>query len=220
DRFRGRVSTVVGFDGASGWGLDMSGMPMVLDLEEIETPRLVFAALSGRWTDEEAFDVELDPAHSDHLVVALRLALRGTAEGATLLLDRATWLPRRLERPLVGWERTWDFDDYGADDGILLPRRLTRTQGGLTEVDRFETLATQAGDPATVYRAITTEPDDVRYDAAIAPRIELMKIRTGHVFARPKIDGEEAGWFAFDTGSGAGFTLLPEMAERLAMARF
>ena len=219
DRFHGRAGTVVGFDGTSGWGLDMSGMPMALDLEEIDTPRLVFAVLSGQWMDVETFDVELDPARSDDLVVALRLALRGTAEGATLLLDRATWLPKRLERPIVGWERTWDFDDYRTDS-VTLPRRLTRTQGGRADVDRFESLTTQTGDPTTVYRALTAEPDDVRYDATVPPRIELMKIRTGHVFVRPRIDGQEVGWFAFDTGSGAGFTLLPEVAERLGMPRF
>jgi predicted aspartyl protease len=220
DRFQGRVGTVVGFDGERGWGLDMSGMPMALDLDEIETPRLVFAIVSGRWLDEGAFDAQIEPARSDDRFVALRLGLRGGAERAVLLLERTTWLPHRLERPMVGWERTWHFDDYRPDSGITLPRRLTRTQGGLTEVDRFERLATQLEDPAPGYRAITTEPDDVRYDTTIAPRIELMKIRTGHVFVRPKIDGEEVGWFAFDTGSGAGFTILASVAERLGMPRF
>ena len=180
----------------------------------------MFAVLSGLWLDEGSFDVELDPARSDDRFVALRLGLRSEVEGAMLLLERSTWLPQRLERPLVGWERTWHFDDYQADSGITLPRRLTRTQGGLTEVDRFQDVVTQTEAPALGYRAITTEPEDVRYDITIAPRIELMKIRTGHVFVRPKIDGEDVGWFAFDTGSGAGFTLLASVAERLGMPRF
>ena len=220
DRFQGRVSTVVGFDGETGWGLDMSGMPRTLDLDEVDTPRLVFAVLSGHWLDQGSFEIELHPTRSDDGVVALLLGLRGAAASATLLLDRSTWLPKRLERPLVGWERTWDFDDYRTDSGVTLPRRLAHTQAGLTDVDRFEVLTMQADHPASCYRAITTEPDDVRYDDAVPPRIELMKIRTGHVFVRPRIDGEDVGWFAFDTGSGAGFTLLATVAERLGMPRF
>lgn len=35
-----------------------------------------------------------------------------------------------------------------------------------------------------------------------------------------KIDGRDVGWFAFDTGSGAGFTLLASFADELGMPRF
>jgi hypothetical protein len=221
ERFRGRIATTTGFDGRSGWALDLSGMPMILDLDELETPRLVFGVLSGRWLyDERSFDVELDPTRAGDTGIALRIGLRGAAAGATLLLDRASFLPMRLERPLVGWQRTWEFDAFRAEGGVTLPRRVTQTQGGLADVDRFQTLLPLDADPSLVYRAITAEPEDARYDATIPPRIELMKIPTGHVFVRPRIDGQEVGWFAFDTGSGAGFTLLAEVADRLGMPRF
>jgi hypothetical protein len=220
ERFRGRVGTTVGYDGERGWALDMSGMPASLDLDEVETPRLVYAVLTGHWLDEDgSFELDLDPALTDDRDVGLRLSVRGAAAPGTLLLDPTTWLPRRLERPLVGWARTWEFDGYRAESGLTLPRRITHIQGGLADVDHLESVTPLLDDPSLAYRTVTAEPDDVRYDPAVPPRIELMKIRTGHVFVRPKIDGRDVGWFAFDTGSGAGFTLLDAIAEDLGMPR-
>jgi len=217
ERVASRAGTTTGFDGRRGWGLDLSGMPLTLDLDDEETPRLLYAVVSGYWLHGEEFAAEVDRSRGDDREVALRLRLRGAAVGATLFLDRATWLPRRLERPIVGWPRIWEFDDYRPAHGAVLPFRLTSRQGGLTDVDRFETVGPAAGDP---YRPVTAEPADSRYDPSIPPRIELMKIHTGHVFVRPKIDGHDPGWLAFDTGSGAGFTLLPSVADRLGMPRF
>jgi len=129
-------------------------MPGALELDELETPRLLYAVLTGHWLDEDgSFELDLDPVRTDNRQVGLRLSVRGTAA------------------------------------------------------------------PATAYRAVTAEPDDVPYDPAVPPRIELMKIRTGHVFVRPKIDGRDVGWFAFDTGTGAGLTLLDAIAEELGMPR-
>lgn len=220
ERFRGRVSTTIGFDGRRGWGLDMTGMPMPLDLENLETPRLVYAVVSGHWLHGDAFELELEPEGGDPRHVALHLMLRGGTAGATLLLDRTTWLPHRLERPFVGWPRIWEFGDYRTEHGAALPRRLTLAQGGLMDIDRLESLEAIATPAADLYRPITIEADDSRYDPSISPRIDLMKIHTGHVFVRPRIDGQEVGWLAFDTGSGAGFTLLPSVADRLGMPRF
>lgn len=217
ERIRGRVSTTTGYDGRRGWALDPSGMPMTLDLDDEQTPRLVYAVISGHWLRGNEFEVELHPDSGDGDEVRLRLELRGSATGATVALDRATWLPRRLERPIVGWPRIWEFDDYRVTQGASIPFRWTATQGGLTDVDRLATASPAAGD---LYGPVTGEPDDYRYDPSIPARIDLMKIATGHVFVRPRIDGQDAGWLAFDTGSGAGFTLLPSVADRLGMPRF
>ncbi|HJQ98353.1 MAG TPA: hypothetical protein VJ826_08560, partial [Candidatus Polarisedimenticolaceae bacterium] len=59
ERVRGRVSTTAGYDGRRGWALDISGMPMTLDLDDEETPRLVYAVVSGYWLYGEEFQVEL-----------------------------------------------------------------------------------------------------------------------------------------------------------------
>jgi predicted aspartyl protease len=102
---------------------------------------------------------------------------------------------------------------------VTLARTLVRTEGGVAGVDRFEALTVVRGEAAR-FRPVTSEPDDARYDPSVEPRIALLKIDSGHVFVRPKIDGREVGWFALDTGSGAGFTILPRVADALDLPRF
>ncbi len=221
DRFEGGIGTTAAFDGRVGWGLDMSGMPMPLDLDDLETPRTVYGVLSGRWLDEDgSFHVELDPSRADDRCVGLRIRIKDGVMDALLLLDRATWLPARLERRFVGWERSWEFVDHRTEGGFTLPRKLICSQEGLAEIDRFETLALLPGDAASPYAPVTTEPKDSRFDPAVSPRLALRKIASGHVFVRPRISGRDVGWFVFDTGSGAGFALLASVADEIGLPRF
>ncbi len=220
DRFDGPLSTAAGFDGETGWGLDMTGMPMRLDLDDLETPRFVYGVLSGQWLAEDgSFQVELDPREPEGHHVGLRLRIRGGVADAALLLDRATWLASRLERPLVGWMRSWEFSDYRRESGLILPRTLTHTQGGLADVDHFESLTLLPHAEASPCRPVPAEPDDHRFDRSVSPRLVLRRIPSGHVFVRPRIDGAERGWFALDTGSGAGFTILASLADEIGMPR-
>jgi Aspartyl protease len=220
DRFEGPLSTALGFDGETGWGLDMTGMPMRLDLDDLETPRLVYGVLSGQWLAEGGgFQVEFDPRESEGKHIGLRLRVRGAATDSALFLDRATWLPSRLERPLVGWMRSWEFSNYRMESGLTLPRKLVHSQGGLADVDHFESLTLQSDALESPCRPVTTEPDDHRFDGSVSARLALRRIPSGHVFVRPKIDGAERGWFALDTGSGAGFTILASLADEIGMPR-
>ena len=57
--------------------------------------------------------------------------------------------------------------------------------------------------PADVYDPVTKRPDDTRFDTAMSPDIAVKRAMTGHILVRPKVDGQEIGWFIFDTGAAA-----------------
>ncbi len=59
-------------------------------------------------------------------------------------------------------------------------------------------------------------PKSISFDAAAPASVELEVARatSGHLLVRPKVNGEEAGWFIFDTG--AGITCIDKaLAEKL-----
>src|SRR5262249_5548057 len=63
-------------------------------------------------------------------------------------------------------------------------------------------------------------PKDTEFKSDKSAPIELKRTRTGHFFVRPKINAQDLGWFALDTGSGAGMTIVPEATERAGMPSF
>jgi hypothetical protein len=111
DSFAGRVGMTVAFDGSAGWGLDMTAMPMGLDLDELETPRIVCGVLSGLWLREDGpFDVELDRAKTDEQTVGLKLSLRGGTVGHRCISiaprgDRRAWSGRSSDGSGAGTSR-------------------------------------------------------------------------------------------------------------------
>jgi predicted aspartyl protease len=60
-------------------------------------------------------------------------------------------------------------------------------------------------------------PADARFDPAVAPLIESMRVKTGHVLVHPRLSGKDVGWFILDTGAGA-LCLAPEVGEKLGLA--
>src|SRR5262245_44454057 len=48
-RTQTRWAEVAGFDGTTGWGLDHSGAPRVLELEDQELPQSIVWITTGRW---------------------------------------------------------------------------------------------------------------------------------------------------------------------------
>lgn len=56
----------------------------------------------------------------------------------------------------------------------------------------------------------------VAFDPAIAAELEVKRAPTGHLLVRPRINGQEAGWFIFDTGAGIEVISTPHV-ERLGL---
>lgn len=69
-----------------------------------------------------------------------------------------------------------------------------------------------------------TQPDDeevaapkqVRVDAAAKAELEVVRATSGHLLVKPTVNGQDIGWFIFDTG--AGITCIDKtIAEKLSL---
>src|SRR5215212_5762357 len=187
----GPLGSVTGFDGSAAWELDWSGMPRLLELEDLELAQLEAAFRSGRWlADDGPFDVSVDAAKTDDKQVAFNLALKRGLLNATVFVDRATWLPKTVTRRGVGGEEVMGLGDYRETLGFRFPHRVTRTLGGTTSFYEITTVAAAPGSSLARYRPVTAHPADTRWDAATPARLEVRRVRSGHLLVHPLVNGQ------------------------------
>jgi hypothetical protein len=66
------------------------------------------------------------------------------------------------------------------------------------------------------YRPVTTRPADTRWDSATPARLEVRRVRSGHLLVHPLVNGRDAGWFILDSGAGT-MVIDQKVADRLGM---
>ena len=95
-----------------------------------------------------------------------------------------------------------------------MPGTFTITQAGQTETYHVESIRPAPAAPTSVYDFLVTRPDDTKFDPATSPDLVVKRAKTGHALVRPKVDGQEIGWFIFDTGA-SGTVIDPTAAAKL-----
>jgi hypothetical protein len=220
-RFRtdigGPLGGVSGFDGAAGWEVDWSGMPRELELEDLEVAQFNTWVHTGRWLAEDGpFAISLDAAKTDDKQVALKLILKKGVLEATMFIDRATWLPRMASRRAAAGGEVIEFGDYREVMGFRFPHRLTRVVGGVTSVFEIRSVAAAPAAARSRFERVTARPADTRWNATAAARVEVRRVRSGHLLVHPLVNGKDTGWFILDTGAGA-MVIDTKAADRLGM---
>ena len=221
NRFRceiaGPLGRAAGFNGTTGWEVDSTGMPRVLELEDLEVEQFNAWMHSGRWMAEDGpFAVTLDATKTDAQRVALALKLKGGLLEATAFVDRATWLPVKVTRRSPVGETVIELSDYREALGFRFPRRLTRTLGGVTTVFDVTSVAAARGAARAQFEPVTARPADTRWDTSAPARIEARVAPSGHILVQPLVNGKDVGWFLLDTGAG-GMVIDRKAADQLAM---
>jgi predicted aspartyl protease len=224
-RFRKQIecaaSETVGFDGKAGWALDSSGMPRVLELEELEASQTLQWVQTGRWLAADGpFAIELEEKQADPAKAELSLHLKKGLARAVVLVDRTTYLPAALRCQSVLGDEEWTFEKYHPVHGFQLAHRLVHKQGSLVDSYDLRDASRESTHGENLFDIPQARPKDAEFHAEKSAAVELKRTATGHFFVRPKINGQDLGWFALDTGSGAGMTIVPEAAERAGMSSF
>src|SRR5579862_5935194 len=73
DRTDRPLEEIEGFDGKTGWMVDYSGMPMRLEMDDLETEQVPVWVVTGRWLAEDGpFALTVIPEETDSQRVTLR----------------------------------------------------------------------------------------------------------------------------------------------------
>jgi hypothetical protein len=211
---------IVGFDGTTAWGVDWSGTPRVLELADLETVQTEMWIRTGRWLAEDGpFHIAIRENAGNPSQLRLHLKLKKGLRELDLDVDRSTWLPSRLTARRLGTDEIWEFGDYRVCLGMSLPQRTIHRLGGAADTYEIRDVrpAPATGDP---FAPRLERPSETAFRAAGPERFDVKQTAGGHLFVRPKVNGVDVGWFVLNTGTGAGMTISPTLAHRLAMPAF
>jgi predicted aspartyl protease len=215
-----------GHDGVVTWSKSSIGASRQLQRGDTERTLILNWIASGYWADPNApVVINRNPAKSDCRLAALDLELENAPfTRVTLSIDTETWLPHSYSITDFGQESVTLFESYKMHDGKAICERVQTTLRGRPS-SRFDILQVSV---------VPTFPDDhfvQRPDTAVvhfsSGRESFMPVRRldwGHLFVLPRVNGQELGWFLFDTGAAdCGIDIdaaqplgLPEIGEAVS----
>ena len=210
----GPLPSLQGFDGETAWAIDWNRTHRVLELGDRHMALLLAAFSSGAWT-APAGELVFDALRELSDGVALDFHLAGGHMAGVVRLDASTYLPRDVSwkegsRPVV--MSFAQFTDHG---GLRLPDRLTVSISGSEEsIETHSVVFEEAPDDG--YFAPRSSPrGDTRFSTDVSPELKVRRTATNHILVRPTVDGQDLGWFLFDTGAGIN-CISTHVAGRLA----
>ena len=196
----GKLPETLASDGRGAWQSDWSGLARELALGEREQALIFGALVSGSWLDAESgLEHALAPA-SDDGEIALELRLAGGLERASLVLDRETFLARRLAFGGV----VWHLEDYRAPLGFPFPHRLRGVEAGGSE---------QVLTVASLERAPELKPAAFALPEGEAWGRLVLDGRLPCVEAT--FEGDRRGIFRIDTGASGTVQFHAAAVERM-----
>jgi len=218
DEFDGPLAQVSGSDGTTVWARDWNGVahPQVLgDRARTEVAALL---LSGGWCAPFAplTFAEGTGAGAGELALAFTHA-DGILSG-TLVLDAATHLPRRARFGLDSTPTDYTFEAHVAHEGFTFPGRVVYGQHGLEQSLTVARVTRRAKVEDTLF-APRLARSGARFLPDMPPALEVKRVPSGHLLVHPLVDGQDVGWFIFDTGAGTNCLAL-DAAEELELEPF
>ena len=203
------------YNGKQAWQVEgRAGIPYELELYLADSFRVAHAVWSGDWC-EKSFGFKLGKPRKTDAGIELTIQSSRSTYTGKLVVDSKTLMPKSLAP--IGWgsSNTFSYSKYKKG----LARRIDMTDpAGNVDVLSIETVKPfehRRDKPCGTRPAPT--PKNFSFDLKTDAKLEVKKSRSGHLLVRPKINGEDVGWFMFDTGAPVT-TINPSVAKKLGLA--
>jgi hypothetical protein len=209
------------FDGTLGWQFDSRrNMFFPASLRQREKAAWPLWIRGHWWLDPKSgFQARLLPEESNAREVALALSLPDGVAGATVYVDRRTWLPDRVVVPYERGPFTQRYRDYRSVRGVRFPFAL---ETSYRDTSRLSVVSVTPVAAASLFDR-PRPPLDYRFDPAAPAELETRQGvpfpsgTPGHVYVRATADDVRSGWWHLD--SGADSSIVDEaVAKELGMA--
>ena len=219
DEFDGPLAQSQGSDGTTVWARDWNRVahPQVLgDRGRTEVNALL---LTGGWTAPFAPLTFTAGTGAGEGELALAFTHADGILAGTLVLDAATHLPRRASFGVDSTPSNYTFAEHVDHDGFVFPRRVTYGQHGLQQGLTVTGVTRIAGADDTLFTPRFEHGEDAHFKEGVPAALEVKRVPSGHLLVHPLVDGQDVGWFIFDTGAGTNCLALAA-AEALELEPF
>jgi hypothetical protein len=196
NRIEGYLALQTAYDGASFWRIENGSGPFEVDFAEREVWIVLHWVLSGYWLNPDApitWSVEPGSGQKIFQLNDGKLKFAPSDQSRFPATIRALNAPQEIGLEFVGSQQL---------SSLRLPEKVRIK--GIGQVDAF-TITTASVAPSadtSRYRKPPLQLAQTRYFSEVDPEIEVKQASTGHLFVKPTINGEQVGWFLFDSGIG------------------
>lgn len=219
DEYDGPLAQSLGSDGTTVWSRDWNRVahPEVLgDRARTEVNALL---LTGGWTAPFAPLTFTAGTGAGEGELALAFTHADGILAGTLVLDAATHLPRRASFGVDATPSNYTFAEHADHDGFVFPRRVTYGQHGLQQGLTVARVTRLARTDEALFTPRLGRGEDARFRPDVPAALEVKRVSSGHLLVHPRVDGQDVGWFIFDTGAGTNCLSLAA-AEALELEPF
>ncbi|MCC6425390.1 MAG: aspartyl protease family protein [Phycisphaerales bacterium] len=215
-----RIPILQAFDGTTVWERTETGIPRIASLTERDS-RLVSAEfVTGLWlSPKTGLTYELDSKNTSDSQIALTYTRPGTPIHGAIQIDSVSGELRKVTIAGGVGEEAIEFTDYAEFASAKLPRRIVESnEAGQPTTYEFKEISAAPTFIRNPYAPILTLPTDFRFDPAVSTKIDVKLAPTRHHLIKALVNGEDLGWFIFDTGAGSE-CLSTAAAEKLKLEK-
>ncbi len=210
-KIEGKLPMSIGFDGTTAWERDWTDLPQALILGDRDNKLVAAWMMSGAWVFlEDELRLSLGESTTDG-GTQIDFTVGDHGYSGTISLDSQTWLPKRVTYGFAPDREAIEFADWKKMSGMKVATSI-ETEVGVSVIESVQLHKSNS----KTYAPQLGRPSDTQFDSTIAADLEVKRVPSGHLLVKPKVNGQDVGWFIFDTGAGAN-CVSTHLVEKLAL---
>ncbi|MCC6230591.1 MAG: aspartyl protease family protein [Phycisphaerales bacterium] len=216
---RGPIEIGSAFDGKEVWTRDLGGeISRANGGDRRDAMFNAYTLSAWYFSPASKATITLDDSANPADMPSLVITTDHTRPPIKVSIDPATWLPRSWKAEESGSTRSIDITEWREQSGLKLPAKATLAAEGLT--DSFELTSIELLDraPDGAFAKPSGGPTHASFDASIPALLAVERAPTGHLLVKAAINGQDCGWFIFDTGAGIN-CVSKVVVEKLALTQ-
>lgn len=224
-----KFTSICGYDGTSSlsWSGDHTGLAQYLELDDHELALLVNWMRSGIWLSPIVRDtLRIDVLSCEGPTALVRIALKDGRVNGTVSIDMATMQPLQIGFGLRSDSEMLEFFDWKMwnEESMRYPSRIqyeTMSGTNVLNVEEIHAEETLHIDPFMSLFSLPKIPELALDTEFSAPTYDLPAWVTtsGHVLIKAKMNGQDSGYWLFDTGA-SGSVIDSQAAATLCLDSF
>jgi hypothetical protein len=119
-----------------------------------------------------------------------------------VFVSKQNWLPTKTIRGSLSGDLITEYSDWRTVSGLRVPFQTKITNNNMVQSMKIERGVSIDSPNDKPYCKPKTNRATTSYTKTNG-KLECLRVRTGHLLVRPKINGKDFGWFIFDSGAGA-----------------
>jgi hypothetical protein len=204
-----RLHNLLGYDGEKAWERDWNNTPREMQYEQYDRTVVESLLWSGAWSRGHTNEGRMvlgteEQDTSGQWLIPYTFGERGMH--GTITVDQANAEVVAFSSGSKVLMQEFTLEEFQNFGDVRWPAKITlKVPDSLDTIFETHKIAVidEPQEAQDLLQPDLAAPTDFRFQNDISADLEIRRAPTGHLLVHPLLDGQDAGWFIFDTGAGA-----------------